>query len=192
MCYKFKLLIFKKCIPLSIMKEKINNISIIYGSDSGCTEEIARKIGKKLDICDSEIKEVSETKEEDFTKFKILILGVSTWYIGDLQYDWDNFFEEFKKIDFTGVNVALFGLGDQYGYSYNYVDGVGILAEVVLKNGGNVFGHWPNKGYQFDESRGLLDEKTFYGLALDEDNEPEYTEERINRWVAQIKEELEL
>ena len=174
------------------MKEKINNISIIYGSDSGCTEEIARKIGKKLDICDSEIKEVSETKEEDFTKFKILILGVSTWYIGDLQYDWDNFFEEFKKIDFTGVNVALFGLGDQYGYSYNYVDGVGILAEVVLKNGGNVFGHWPNKGYQFDESRGLLDEKTFYGLALDEDNEPEYTEERINRWVAQIKEELEM
>ena len=174
------------------MKEKINNISIIYGSDSGCTEEIAKKIGHKLGICDSLIKEVSETKEADFTKFKTLILGVSTWYIGDLQYDWDNFFEEFKKIDFTGVNVALFGLGDQYGYSYNYVDGVGILAEVVLKNGGNVFGHWPNKGYQFDESRGLLDEKTFYGLALDEDNEPEYTEERINRWVAQIKEELEL
>ena len=174
------------------MKEKINNISIIYGSDSGCTEEIARKIGKKLDICDSEIKEVSETKEEDFTKFKILILGVSTWYIGDLQYDWDNFFEEFNKIDFTGVNVALFGLGDQYGYSYNYIDGVGILAEVVLKNGGNVFGHWPNKGYQFDESRGLLDEETFYGLALDEDNEPEYTEERINGWVAKIREELEL
>ena len=174
------------------MKEKINNISIIYGSDSGCTEEIAKRIGQKLDICDSLIKEVSETKEEDFTKFKTLILGVSTWYIGDLQYDWDNFFEEFKKIDFTGVNVALFGLGDQYGYSYNYVDGVGILAEVVLKNGGNVFGHWPNKGYHFDESRGLLDEETFYGLALDEDNEPEDTEERINGWVTKIREELEL
>ena len=174
------------------MKEKINNISIIYGSDSGCTEEIAKKIGQKLGICDSLIKEVSETKEADFTKFKTLILGVSTWYIGDLQYDWDNFFEEFNKIDFTGVNVALFGLGDQYGYSYNYIDGVGILAEVVLKNGGNVFGHWPNKGYQFDESRGLLDEETFYGLALDEDNEPEYTEERINGWVAKIREELEI
>ena len=174
------------------MKEKINNISIIYGSDSGCTEEIAKRIGQKLDICDSLIKEVSETKEEDFTKFKTLILGVSTWYIGDLQYDWDNFFEEFKKIDFTGVNVALFGLGDQYGYSYNYVDGVGILAEVVLKNGGNVFGHWPNRGYQFDESRGLINEETFYGLALDEDNEPECTEERINSWVSKIREDLEL
>ena len=165
---------------------------IIYGSDSGCTEEIAKKIGQKLGICDSLIKKVSETKEADFTKFKTLILGVSTWYIGDLQYDWDNFFEEFKKIDFTGVNVALFGLGDQYGYSYNYVDGVGILAKVVLKNGGNVFGHWPNRGYQFDESRGLLDDETFYGLALDEDNEPEYTEERINGWVTKIREELEL
>ena len=174
------------------MKEKINNISIIYGSDSGCTEEIAKRIGQKLDICDSLIKEVSETKVEDFTKFKNLILGVSTWYIVDLQYDWYNFFEQFKKIDFTGVNVALFGLGDQYGYSYNYVDGVGILAEVVLKNGGNVFGHWPNRGYQFDESRGLLDDETFYGLALDEDNEPEYTEERINGWVTKIREELEL
>ena len=174
------------------MKEKLNNISIIYGSDSGCTEKIAKKIGQKLYVCDSLIKEVSETKKSDFTKYKTLILGVSTWYIGDLQYDWDNFFQEFKKIDFNGVNVAFFGLGDQYGYSYNYVDGVGILAEVVLKNGGNVFGHWPNKGYQFDESRGLINEETFYGLALDEDNESELTEDRINGWIAKIKEELEI
>ena len=174
------------------MKEKKNEISIIYGSDSGCTENIAKKIGKRLDICDSLIKEVSEIKKEDFTKNKTLILGVSTWYIGDLQYDWDNFFEEFKKINFRGINVALFGLGDQFGYSYNYVDGIGILAEVVIKNGGNIFGHWPIKGYKFNESRGLFDEESFYGLALDEDNEPEKTEKRISVWIAKLKEELKV
>ena len=47
----------------------------------------------------------------------------------------DNYFEEFQQIDFTGKTVAVFGLGDQIGYSEYFVDGIGILAKVVLENG---------------------------------------------------------
>ena len=36
-------------------------------------------------------------------------------------------------------------------YPDSFVDGIGILAEVVLKNGGKVFGSWSTEGYDFDE-----------------------------------------
>ena len=172
------------------MDGKIKSISIIYGSDSGATEEIAKTIGRKLNVKNNLIKEVSRCNSEDFTKYNIIILGVSTWYIGDLQNDWDDYFAEFEKINFEGVDVCIFGLGDQYGYSYNYVDGIGILAEVIISNGGKVFGYWPNKGYEFDESRGIAANGMFYGLALDEDNQPELSQKRIEDWVVKIKDEL--
>ena len=67
------------------------------------------------------------------------------------------------------------------------MDGIGILAEVVLKNGGEVFGYWSKEGYEFDESLGGAPNGDFYGLVLDDDNEHEMTEERIDKWLEQIK-----
>jgi flavodoxin I len=88
--------------------------------------------------------------------------------------------------------LLFFGLGDQYGYPDNFVDGIGILGEVVLNNGGEIFGYWPNEGYEFNESLGLASNGKFYGLAIDEDNQQEYTEERLDKWVKQIKKEVNL
>ena len=36
----------------------------------------------------------------------------------------------------------------------------------------------------------MFDENHFLGLVIDEDSEPEYTDERVDRWVEQIKREL--
>ena len=44
-------------------------------------------------------------------------------------------------------------------------------------------------GYTFDESASVVDGK-FVGLAIDEDNESDKTEERINAWVEQLKGEM--
>ena len=88
--------------------------------------------------------------------------------------------------------VAVFGLGDQIGYSEYFVDGIGILAKVVLENGGKIIGHWPTEGYDYDESKGLLNEDYFYGLALDEDNQPELTEERLSIWLSMLQQKLKI
>lgn len=168
-----------------------NTIAVIYGSDTGITDYITTLLTKKLDIKYLDVIEIFTMKSVDFLKYKIILIGVPTWYVGDLQSDWEDFFPDFKKIDFTGIKVAFFGLGDQYGYPDNFVDGIGILGEVVLNNGGEIFGYWPNEGYEFNESLGLAPNGMFYGLAIDEDNQQEYTEERLDKWVKQIKNEVD-
>lgn len=163
--------------------------ALIYGSDTGITELVVSLITKELAI-ELDIIEVFTIKPEDFDRYDKIIIGVPTWYDGDLQSDWEDFFPDFKKIDFTGKEVFFFGLGDQYGYPDNFVDGIGILAKVVLENGGEVFGHWPNKGYEFNESLGLMNDDLFYGLVIDEDNQQDQTDQRIKKWVKQIKNKL--
>lgn len=166
-------------------------VGLIYGSDTGMTEEVTHTIVDEWNVSDIEVLEVSQVSSADFERYSFLILGLSTWYDGDLQSDWENYYDEFKTIDFTGKTVAIFGLGDQYGYGEYFIDGVGMLAEVVLENGGKVIGHWPIKGYDFSESKAEIEgEDLFYGLALDEDNQPELTQDRISDWLTILKTEF--
>ncbi len=166
------------------------NIGIIYGTDTGMTEDVVQYMVDTWKDDTIEVIEVSEAEKEDFGKFDLLILGLSTWYDGELQSDWEDYYDEFKTIDFTGKTVAVFGLGDQYGYGEYYVDGMGIIAKTVLDNGGKLIGHWPTEGYDFDASKGAMNDDYFYGLALDEDNQHEETEGRVDKWIAQLKSEL--
>lgn len=168
----------------------MNTIGIVYGSDTGMTEDVTQMIVDTWKDADVEVIEVSEVQKEDFRRFDLLIIGLSTWYDGELQSDWEDYFDEFKTIDFTGKTVAIFGLGDQYGYGEYYIDGVGILAKVVLENGGKLIGNWSTEGYDFDESKAVKEDGIFYGLALDEDNQHEMTEERVEKWISQLKSEM--
>lgn len=169
----------------------MKHIGIIYGSDTGATEDVTRVM---VDMFEHEVEliEVCDAEVADFSRFDLVILGLSTWYDGDLQSYWEDYYETFKTIDFKGQIVAIFGLGDQHGYGEYFIDGVGILAEVVLENGGTLIGHWPANDYEHTESKALMDEQTFYGLALDEDNEQDLTEDRLKRWIAQLAKEYEV
>ena len=77
-------------------------------------------------------------------------------------------------------------------YCDYFVDGVGIIGEVVLNNGGKIIGKWSTEGYEHTESKAETEEGLFLGLALDEDNQFDRTDERIDAWVTQIKEEFPL
>ncbi|MBE7629376.1 flavodoxin [Tenacibaculum piscium] len=170
----------------------MKTIGLIYGSDTGMTEEITNSIVDQWSYSDIKVIEVSEAKKSDFEQFDVLILGLSTWYDGDLQSDWEAYFDEFKTINFTNKTVAIYGLGDQYGYGEYFIDGVGMLAEVILKNGGNITGFWPVKGYDFTASKALYNNDYFYGLALDEDNQPEYTQQRITDWLSILEDQFSI
>jgi flavodoxin I len=165
---------------------------IIYGSDTGNTEVVTGLLVALLIQDDVEIILVDELELshwEDETS--LYILGIPTWYDGELQSDWEDYFEEFKEIDFTGKTVAVFGLGDQIGYDEWFCDGIGILAEVVEKNGGKIIGNTvKDDSFDFETSKALKDENTFWGLCLDEDNQDELTEERLKNWVKQLKQEF--
>ena len=168
-------------------------IKLIYGSDTGNTELVTTDLVKLLDKDDIEVVTVDKITEKDWESHIYYLLGIPTWYDGELQSDWEDYFEEFKKINFTGKKVAIFGLGDQIGYDEWFCDGIGILGKVVIENGGKLIGYTQkDSSYDFDESLALADDSTLYGLALDEDNQPELTNERLKKWVIQIKNEFQL
>jgi len=170
----------------------MEKIGLFYGSDTGNTENIALKIREQISKENVYVIDMYDATTEEFSKYDKIILGLSTWHDGQLQSDWDTFFEEFKEVDFTGKTVALFGLGDQYVYCDYFIDGVGIIGEVVLANGGTIVGKWPTAGYEHTESKAELEEGVFLGLAIDEDNQFDQTEERVAAWVEQIKKEFPL
>lgn len=161
-------------------------IGLIYGSDSGSTEDVSAKIATKFNDYDITILEIKDANDNIILSFDFLIFGLSTWYVGELQSDWENYFEDFKKINFSGKLIALFGLGDQWGYDCNFVDGIGIIGKEIIANNGVIIGHWPIDGYDFQESKGLINDTQFYGLAIDEDNQYELTDERIDKWCNMI------
>ncbi len=160
-------------------------IGLFYGSDTGNTEEITMIMVDKINNENIDVYDIGKVTNSDLEKYQLLILGCPTWYDGDLQSDWEDFFPNLDDIDFNGKTVALFGLGDQYGYGEYFVDGIGIIYDKIIEKGANVVGEWSIDDYDFEESVAERDGK-FMGLALDEDNESEKTEERIDIWLKQI------
>lgn len=171
----------------------MEKIKLIWGSDTGATEEVVTIVERGFLSTINAIEQVSEmtNSPEHWNTHNIYMIGLPTWYDGELQSDWEDYFEEFKTIDFTNKKVAIFGLGDQEGYGEYFVDGIGILAEVIIRNGGTIIGKTSTEGYDFEESRAEMESGVFYGLAIDEDNQEELTENRIFSWIDQLKKELQ-
>jgi len=157
--------------------------AIFYATSTGNTEEVANKINEKLD--GFELIDISSNGVSKMKECHTIIIGGSTWGEGDLQDDWDDCFDELKEIDFTGKTVALFGLGDQDGYGDEFVNAMGTLYEAVNDNGANIVGFTSIEGYEYDDSTAEINGK-FVGLVLDEDNQSELTDERIDSWIGNI------
>ncbi|MCG9886388.1 MAG: flavodoxin FldA [Cyanobacteria bacterium] len=167
-------------------------IGLFYGTQTGNTETLAEKIQAALGgdaVVD--LHDVSDADVDDFAPYDCVIVGCPTWNIGELQSDWEGLYEELDEVSFQGKKVAYFGPGDQVGYADNYLDAMGILEEKISSLGGQTVGLWPIAGYDFSESKAQRGDR-FVGLALDEDNQPELTDERIAAWTAQLKREFGL
>lgn len=169
-------------------------IGLFYGSNDGHTEDVAERIKAAFDAYAPNLVSITNIAHacvEDIERWDNLIFGIPTWNIGQLQDDWYIFFPNMDDLDLSGKKVAIFGLGDQYEYSSTFLDAVGILADKVMERGGDLIGLWPAKGYQHWQSL-ALEGDYFLGLALDEDRQPELTDERIAAWVAQLLDEFGL
>ncbi|HSM83335.1 MAG TPA: flavodoxin FldA [Nodosilinea sp.] len=165
----------------------MTKIGLFFGTQTGNTETLAAAIQAEFGGDGVvTLHDIADASPEDFADYACLIIGCPTWNIGELQADWEGFYDELEAVDFSGKQVAYFGAGDQVGYADNFQDAMGILAEKITGLGATTVGHWPTDGYDFDASRAVQDGK-FVGLALDEDNQPELTRDRITTWVAQLK-----
>lgn len=179
----------KLMLSLRINNVKITamkSIAIIYGSSTEHTKNAAEKIAAELADYTPSLSDIYDGDEAPFHSNEVLILGVSTWGVQDLQDDWNDFYPKLEKMDLSGKTVALFGMGDASIYPSSFVDGMGILYEIVVAKGATVIGQVSREGYDFEYSRALVDGQ-FVGLPLDDDTEPELTDERITAWVEILK-----
>ncbi|MDX2465208.1 MAG: flavodoxin [Porticoccus sp.] len=175
----------------------MTKIGIFFGSDEGNTESIANRIARRLGEDVVDIHDIGEVTQLEFLDYDQLILGIPTWDFGQIQSDWEDFWEDVEAIDFSGKTVAFVGLGDQFGYGDFFLDAMGMLHDVVIKTADKIIGYWPTEGYDYDASKaeitlGSEGEKLFMGLALDEDQQPELSSDRLNRWCTQIHAEFAL
>lgn len=80
------------------------NVKIIYGSDTGNTDYVIETyLLNELSIHFNEVNHVNiyNIEAADWLDDVLFIIGVPTWYDGELQSDWDLYLDEFKKLDFT-------------------------------------------------------------------------------------------
>ena len=163
--------------------------AIIYSFNTKKTGKVAEKIKEAFNDDQVEMVNAEEIDEELFMSFDQIIMGVATWFDGELPNFWDEFVPALEDLDLSTKKIALYGLGDQKGYPENFLDGVGIMAEILEAQGANLVGFTSVEGYEFESSRALRGEQ-FTGLAIDYENQGSMNKERIAAWVDQLKKEF--
>ncbi len=175
------------------MNQATKKIALFYGSSTCYTEMAGEKIRQQLGEDQVDVFNIADTPLVQTGFYEYLIFGIPTWDYGELQEDWENCWDELDQLDFTGKKIAIYGLGDQVGYPEWFLDAMGYLHSKLVHRGAIACGYWPREGYEFEASKALTpDEHYFVGLALDEENEFQKTNERIAIWCAQILREFGL
>lgn len=159
---------------------------IFYGSSTGTTKDVARRIGKILGIADADIHNVADSAPDSVADYDVLIMGTSTWGSGDLQSDWYDFLAGIQSLDLRGKKIALFGCGDET-MSNTFCDGVGELYDRLMSTGAEFIGAYDTDGYHFDGSTAVKEDNggKAVGLLLDEVNHPEMTDFRLRSWIGE-------
>lgn len=175
----------------------MSEIGIFFGTDTGTTRLMAKKMAKKLGGKAAKPLNVNRTEVDLFLSYDTLILGTPTYGIKQLPGkstdieagSWEEFLPELDGSDFSGKTIALYGLGDQVKYAERFVDSMIFLYNFFSERGATMIGQWPVDGYQFEFSLSVIDGK-FVGLVLDQQNQALLSEERMDLWLEQITGEL--
>ena len=166
----------------------MKKIGLFYGTSTKKTADVAQKILSEFKKEEIDAIATEEAWEKDFEKYDNILIGASTWFDGELPTYWDEIRPILESLDMTGKKVAIFGLGDQEGYPDNFVDAIGILAELFESAGAQLVGFTSPEGYTFGHSKALRDGKLL-GLAIDVENQADKTDRRVKEWVKEIKTE---
>ncbi|WP_423128822.1 flavodoxin [Gaoshiqia sp. Z1-71] len=171
----------------------MDKIGLFFGPEKGSVHRVAEKVKTAIGDNLVDLISVNRASAADLEKYTKIIFGISTvgketWDSEYSNTDWARFFPEISKVDYSNKTIAVFGLGDHVTYPEHFVNAMGVLVKEILKENENVnlIGQVEPSGYEFEDSEALIGGK-FVGLPLDEDFEPELTDERIAAWLSSVK-----
>jgi flavodoxin I len=169
----------------------MEKIGLFYAPAKGSTERMAKLIQQKIGSDKLDLILIEDNSQaailEPYAKiiFGISTVGRDNWDSNYKKIGWDHFLPRIENADFNNKTVAIFGLGNHILYPDNFVDAMGYLGSIVVDSGARLVGQTPIEGYAFSDSEAVSD-AMFYGLPIDEDNEPQLSEQRINEWLKGI------
>jgi len=176
----------------------MDKIGIFFGTETGTTRLIAKKIQKKLgDELASKPLNVNRIEPDEMLRYDALILGTPSYGVGDipgksagcLESNWEEFLAKLDTPDFTGKRIALFGLGAQERYADRFCSSLIRLYDYFKAHGAELIGSWSTQGYSFDHSASVVDDR-FVGLVIDQRTQGMFTDERIDTWLAEVTPQL--
>ena len=174
----------------------MNKIGMFFGTETGTTRLIAKKMQKKLGdaVCDKPVN-VNRIAPDEMFRYDVMILGAPSYGVGEipgksagcLEPNWEEFFSQITTPpDCSGKRIAFFGLGAQERYADRFASSLFALVEKFRGWGAEIVGEWPAEGYTFEHSDALVDGR-FVGLVIDQRTQGMFTDERIERWLEQVR-----
>jgi flavodoxin I len=167
----------------------MKKIGLFYSFNTKKTAQTANKIVEYLGKENIEDINAEEVTPDKFMVYDNLILGVPTWFDGELPNYWDEFVPALEDLNLNEKKIAIFGAGNQKGYPENFVDAIGIMAGILEKQGAKIVGFTSVEGYNFESSKAKRGDQ-FCGLALDFENQVGLNKERIANWCVQLNKEF--
>lgn len=172
----------------------MSKIGLFFGPEKGSVHRVAEKIAAVIGEEKVELVSVNDASAADLEQYDQIIFGISTvgketWDSDYSNTDWSKFFPEVSKANYDGKVVAIYGLGDHVTYPDHFVNAIGRLAKELKTKNANIVGSVDPEGYEFEDSEALIDGR-FIGLPIDEDFEPEQTDERIANWLKSIQKDF--
>lgn len=166
--------------------------TIYFATSTGKTEDVAHRLAplvKAVAVLD--VADISDTA--DLQTCKALICCTPTWNTGaeDLRSGtaWDSHMEAIETTPLQGKPVAIMGLGDSSSYGDYFCDAMEELYRAFERAGARLVGQVDISDYNYNSSKSVLNGR-FCGLPIDEDSEPDLTDERLQRWAEQLRREL--
>lgn len=161
----------------------MNKIALLYSSQTGSTEEVAKNIIKKLNGS-AKLFNAFNASIDDFEDYTHIIIGSSTTGIGEMQPELEDLLIDLAP-KLSGKTIAIFALGDAESHADTFAGSMKYVYDEIVDSGCTIVGGWPDEGYDHDNSPAVVDGK-FVGLPIDEVNEPELTESRVDEWLKLI------
>lgn len=105
----------------------MKNIAIIYGSTTGNTEQVANTIAGYLNKDNVTVLNVNHATPHHILQADLVLLGSSTWGYGEIQDDFQSFYDTMNADTFRGKSVAIFGCGDSVTFSDVFCEAVNLI-----------------------------------------------------------------
>ncbi len=169
------------------------NVGIFCGTAGGTSMKIANSLAKSFGVNQDDVINMEDDFDdiEQLLEYDVLFLGSSTWGQGDVHHSWvDVLLDiESENIDFSGKIVAFYGAGDSVKHKEHFCSALGKLYDVFVGAGAIPVGMIPKDNYNYQFSLAQKGEM-FCGLGIDEHNEAEKTNQRIEEWIKLLKNEI--